>query len=376
MPPPARRSYLDWNASAPLLPEVRAAMIEALTLTGNPSSVHAEGRACRAALETARRSVAALAGVRPEQVIFTSGGTEANALTLSGIPAAALVVSAIEHESVLAAAPEASRLPVHPSGVVDLAALDAVLARLPAPVLVSVMAVNNQTGVIQPIDEVAALVRRHGGLLHCDAVQAAGRLPLDQATAGADLFSLSAHKLGGPAGTGALILANGKVQPTPLLRGGGQERRRRAGTETLAGIVGFGQAAESAASAPADQARLATLRDYLEHEITRRIPDVWIFGREAPRVAGTSCLALPGLSAETRVMALDLAGIAVSAGAACSGGSARPSHVLTAMGADPALVARAIRISFGASTEVREIEAFLQAINTLSHPCISATMID
>jgi len=358
--PSAPRCYLDYNASAPLRPAVREAMIAVLDLAGNPSSVHGHGRACRSAVEVARRSVAALAGARPAEVVFTSGGTEANALALSGLPVAATVVSAIEHESVLAAAPGALRLPVDGQGVADLAALGALLARLPGLVLVSLMLVNNETGVIQPVAEAAALVHRHGGLLHCDAIQAAGRLPLDRAALGADLLSLSAHKLGGPAGVGAL-LADERLTLRPLLCGGGQERGRRAGTENLVGIAGFGRAAELAPDDLDAAPRLAAWRDRLERAVRAMVPEVTVCGAGAARVANTSCLALPGVAAGTQVMALDLAGVAVSAGAACSSGKVRSPHVLAAMGFGPELAGGAIRVSLGWASSEDDTARFVAA---------------
>jgi len=354
------RVYFDYNATAPLRPEVRAAMIEALGLTGNPSSVHGFGRAARQVVERARAAVAALAGVGPAEVVFTAGGTEADNLALNGWPGACRLVSALEHPAVQAAAPEAGAIPVTPSGVVDLAALERLLSRAAALEperrrLVSVMLVNNETGVIQPLAEIARLAHRFGALVHCDAVQAAGRVPLVRAELGADLISLSAHKLGGPQGVGALIVAEG-LELAPLLRGGGQERRRRAGTENVAGLAGFGAAAALVAEALADQPRQAALRDQLEQRLTAATPSLQIFGVQAPRVANTSCVAVPGVRAETLVMALDLAGIAVSAGSACSSGKVTPSPVLLAMGASPELAAGAIRLSLGWATQPEEID--------------------
>jgi len=360
-PPPC---YLDYAASAPLRPEAKAAMLEAMDLAGNPSSVHRHGRAARTLVERARREVAALAGAGPAGVVFTSGGSEANTLALTGLRVAATIVSAIEHESVLAAAPTAARLPVDSRGVADLAALETLLARLPAPALVSLMLVNNETGVIQPVAEAAALVHRAGGLLHCDAVQAGGRLPVDRAALGADLLTLSAHKLGGPAGVGALVLDE-RLTLTPLIPGGGQERRRRGGTENVIGIAGFGASARLAEAGIADAPRLAALRDRLEREARRLAPEATIFGAAAERVAGLTCLARPGLAAETQVMALDLAGVAVSAGAACSSGKARSSSVLGAMGVSPELAGCAVRVSLGWGSGDADVTRFLEAWGTM-----------
>jgi cysteine desulfurase len=326
-----QRSYLDYNATAPMRPTVREAVIGALGLSGNPSSVHAEGRAARRAVEDARAAVAALTGAAPAQVVFTGGGTEANNQALAAAAGRTVLVSAIEHDSVLEAVPAARRIAVEPSGTVDLDALDRMLAQAGGPCLVSLMLVNNETGVVQPVAEAARIARSRGALLHCDAVQAAGRLPIDLAALGADMLTLSAHKLGGPKGVGALVLRDGLVCP-PLLRGGGQEYRRRAGTENVPGIVGFGQAARDALAGLGDSERVDGLRRSLEARIRAAAPDAPIHGETARRVANTSCIGMPGVPAETQVMAFDLAGIAVSAGSACSSGKVRPSHVLTAMG--------------------------------------------
>ncbi len=354
-----RRVYLDYNASAPLKPAVKDAIAEALALVGNPSSVHGHGRTVRRVVEDARARVAALVGSAPMQITFTAGGTEANNMALRGFPGRRVVVSAVEHDSVLAARPDAVRFPVDGQGVADLAALERILAD-GGPALVSLMLVNNETGVIQPVAEAAGLARAYGAVLHCDAVQAAGRLPLDLRTLGVDLLTLSAHKIGGAAGVGALVLAEG-VEPEPLLRGGGQERRRRAGTENLLGIAGFGAAAALALDDLAAVDRLTRLRDALEEQALAAAPTARAMGRGALRVGNVACLALPGVPGETQVMALDLAGIAVSAGAACSSGKVKASHVLTAMRADPSLVGSAIRISLGWASTADEIKQFLES---------------
>ena len=358
-PPPC---YLDYAASAPLRPEARAAMLAAMDLTGNPSSVHRFGRAARALVEDARREVAALAGASPAEIVFTASGGEANALAVRGPAVAARIVSAVEHESVAAAAPEALRLPVDENGVADLAVLADLLSKLPAPALLSLMLVNNETGVIQPVAEAAALVHRAGGLVHCDAVQAAGRLPLDRAALGADLLTLSAHKLGGPAGIGALVVDE-RLTLTPLIPGGGQERRRRGGTENVIGIAGFGASARLAVAGLADTPRLAALTARLEQGLRTAAPDAVIFGASAARVPGITCLARPGRAAETQIIALDLAGIAVSAGAACSSGKSRTSPVLAAMGVAPALAGCAIRVSLGWGSGEGDVERVLAALS-------------
>lgn len=352
--------YLDYNASAPMPECVARAVTAAMQLFGNPSSVHGYGRAARAVIEAARRDVAALVGARPQDVVFTSGATEANLLALTGSGRRRVLVSAIEHVSVLDAAPDAERIPVRPDGIVDLDALSRMLAADDTPALVSVMLANNETGVIQPIAAVAALAAAAGALLHCDAVQGPGRIPVDIAALGADFLTLSAHKFGGPKGVGALVLRDG-VRLSALIRGGGQERGLRGGTENVPGIAGFGAAARHAAALLARAGAIARLRDRLEAKVRALAPEVVIFGADAPRLPNTSCIALPGVRAETQVMALDLAGFAVSAGAACSSGKVQPSHVLRAMGADAMLAACAIRVSLGPDTTAAEVDAFVEA---------------
>ncbi len=358
-----RTTYLDHNATTPLRPEASAAMAEALAMTGNPSSVHRFGRLARRNIEAAREAVAALAGARPEGVIFTSGGTEANNLALTGSGRGRILVSAGEHDSVLNAVPGAARIGLTAEGLVDAAALDARLGESDTPALVSIMLANNETGAIQPLAELARIARARGALVHCDAVQAAGKLPLELAALGVDMISLSAHKLGGPPGVGALVLAADR-EIAPLLRGGGQERGRRAGTENLPGIAGFGAAARAARAGLDQAAALAGLRDQLERRLRQLAPDIRIFAAAAPRLANTCCFATPGLAAETQVMALDLAGVAVSAGSACSSGKVAPSHVLAAMGAG-ATAAAAIRVSLGWTSEAADIERFLEAWGAL-----------
>ncbi len=364
------RVYLDHNASAPLKPVVKAAMVQAMDLVGNPSSVHGFGRAVRRAVEDARAQVAALAGVRPAQVFFTGSGTEANNLALRGFPGRRIVVSAIEHESVLATAPDAPRIPVDRDGVADLDALERLLAAGEGPALVSLMLANNETGVIQPVAQAAAIAHAHGALLHCDAVQAAGRLPLDLEALGADLLTVSAHKIGGPAGAGALVIAEG-LEPEALIRGGGQEKRRRAGTENVVGLVGFGAAARLALQELPDAERLTRLRDALEVQVRDAVPEALVMGGGAARVGNTSCLLLPGAPGETQVMALDLAGVAVSAGSACSSGKVKPSHVLAAMGQGAAdlpvdWAASAIRVSLGWDSDAAAVDRFVAAYASMA----------
>jgi cysteine desulfurase len=303
--------------------------------------------------------VAELAGADPATVVFTSGGTEANNLALRGCGRARILVSAIEHPSVLEAADNIETIPVDADGVIDLDALRAMLRRGEGAV-VSVMLANNETGVIQPVTHAAAIAHEAGALLHCDAVQGAGRLALDFRALGADMMTLSAHKIGGPKGVGALIAAD-HVQLVPIIRGGGQERGRRSGTENLPGIAGFGTAAELALVDISKAGQLATLRDMLEESVLGAIPTSRIVAGDANRLPNTSCIALPGVSAETQIMALDLAGYAVSAGSACSSGKVKASHVLAAMGLDNDIAACAIRVSFGHANSVADIEGFTAA---------------
>ena len=368
-----QRSYLDYNATAPLRPEVREAVIEALALYGNPSSVHAEGRAARAAIEVARVKVAKLVGARAEDVIFTSGGTEANALALAAQAGEAwhCYMSAVEHPSVLSGGrlyrETTTTIPVTSQGVVDLDALASELeTHRPGGwrPLVSLMAANNETGAIQPVAEAAKIVHEAGGLLHSDAVQAAGRVPLDICALGWDMLSLSAHKIGGPKGVGALVLRE-RVHVEPLLKGGGQERRRRAGTENASGIVGFGVVAELAAADLAKVPEIAKLRDDLEAGALASAPDAVVLSSRVPRLPNTTCLAVPGAKAETLVIGLDLAGVAVSSGSACSSGKVEASHVLRAMGVAPELAQGAIRVSLGFATSNTDIQAFLRAFGEL-----------
>ncbi|UEM19597.1 cysteine desulfurase [Skermanella mucosa] len=373
-------AYLDYNATAPTLPAVRDAVMAALEVAGNPSSVHGFGRRARRLVEDARAEVAALAGVVPARIVFTSGGTEANASALatgaSGRTGRRILVSAIEHDSVLETVPDAERIPVMPDGTVDLAALDRMLARGDGPALVSVMLVNNETGVIQPVAEASRLAHAHGALFHCDAVQGAGRVAMDADSLGIDLMTLSAHKLGGPHGVGALVVREG-IPIAPVLRGGGQEQRRRAGTENVAGIAGFGAAARLARSAADEAVRIGRLRDGLERRIAEAAEAagvaVTIHGRAARRVANTTCVSMPGVSSETQIMALDLAGVAVSAGSACSSGKVKPSHVLTAMGVDAGEASSAIRVSLGWATGPEDVDRFVDAWSTLCRRRARAT---
>ncbi|HLZ67739.1 MAG TPA: cysteine desulfurase family protein [Aliidongia sp.] len=356
--------FLDHNATTPLRPAVIAAMVAVLGEAGNPSSVHAQGRAARRRIEAARRQVAAAVGLPAGgDIIFTSGGTEANHLALRGLKVEGRVLrSTIEHDSVRAAVPDAVEIPVTPDGIVDLAALERLLGEGAA--LVSVMAANNETGVLQSIADVVRLAHAAGALVHCDAIQILGKAPFDMAALGVDVATVSAHKLGGPQGMAAVALAP-KVPLRALTTGGGQEKGYRAGTENVAGIVGFGLAAEAAVAELDAYARLAELRDRLAGRLQAIEPAAVMFGAGAPRVANTLCIAMPGVKAETQVMAFDLAGIGVSAGSACSSGKVRTSHVLTAMGVGPDLASSAIRISLGRDTADEEIDRMIEAWTAL-----------
>ncbi|BAL77144.1 cysteine desulfurase family protein [Bradyrhizobium cosmicum] len=377
-----KRVYLDWNATTPLRVEARDAMFAAYDLIGNPSSVHAEGREARRLVEDARATLAAAVGALPRNVVFTSAGTEANALALSpglrgpsGRPVERLLVSAIEHASVLAGgrfpADKIGQIKVSGSGVIDLGHLKALLGDGP-PALVSIMAANNETGAIQPVAEAARIVHEAGGLLHVDAIQALGKIPFDINAVGADLATFSAHKIGGPKGVGALVVAEGLAGLEPVLRGGGQEQSRRAGTENVAGIAGFGAAVKVALQAlPEDAERIATLRDRLENGI-RAIAGGMVFAENVQRLPNTVLFTAPGLKAETAVIGFDLEGVAVSSGSACSSGKVQPSHVLSAMGYDAAVAQGAVRLSLGWSTEPDDINRALEAWRKLGNTLLRA----
>ena len=356
----SRQTYLDWNATAPLRPEAAAAIGGALAECGNASSVHRWGRAARQRVERAREQVAALVGAAPDGVVFVSGGSEANHLALLGSGRERVLVSAVEHHSVLHALPTAEPIAVDSDGIVDPGRLDEMLAADPRPALVSVMFANNETGVIQPVGEIARIAQAHGALFHCDAVQAAGKVPLSMDSIGADLLSLSAHKLGGPSGSGALVISGG-VELRSMIRGGGQERGRRAGSENLPGIAGFAAAAEAAAASLAEFEWVRHLRGELEAAVAAIAPDAVVVGAAAVRLPNTSAIAMPCVSAETQIIALDLDGVMVSAGAACSSGKVGPSHVLAAMGVPPEIAGSTIRVSLGWSTSEADIAHLLDA---------------
>ncbi len=370
-----QRIYLDHNATSPLRPEVADVMMRVLQLPGNASSVHSEGRAARTEIEAARVAVAGLAGAKAKNVIFTSGGTEAANLILSPsfrrlgqTGPMRLLVGATEHPCVLNGhrfpADKTEIIPVDEHGILDLAWLKAHLEAVGGErVLVSVQLANNETGVLQPISEIAELVHGHGGLVHTDAVQAAGRVRVDFETLGVDALTLSAHKIGGPKGAGALILASDQYEiGERLIRGGGQEKNYRAGTENVAAIAGFGAAAELVLKGLEQEAgRLRDLRDEAQAEVRRIAPDALVVGAGVERLPNTLAFAIPGLKAETALIAFDLAGVALSSGSACSSGKVKRSHVLDAMGVEPALAEGVLRVSLGWTTTKEDVIRFAEA---------------
>ncbi|OBQ61412.1 cysteine desulfurase family protein [Mesorhizobium erdmanii] len=370
-----KRAYLDYNASAPLLPAAREAMVAALDVIANPSSVHAEGRAARRLIEKARREVAALVNARPEHVVFTSGATEAASTLLApdwrmgrgSVRMSRLYVCETDHPCLLNGgrfpAAQVTRIGVDADGIADLAALAAALAHhdkadgLP---LVAIHAANNETGVIQPIDRIAAIVKAAGGVLVVDAVQAAGRVSIDMSAGYADYLILSSHKIGGPKGVGAIVAAADLMMPKPLINGGGQEKGHRGGTENLAAMSGFGVAAREALAGLQKIDAVRERRDEIEAIIKMLVPEAEMFGTGAPRLANTTFFAIPGVKAETAQIAFDLAGVALSAGSACSSGKVGPSHVLKAMGYGDSL--GALRVSIGLATGAEDIELFRTAL--------------
>ncbi len=346
--------YLDYNATAPLLPAAASVMQAAQAAPANPSSIHSYGRAAKKRLEDARAVIAGAISAWPDEIVFTASGTEANNTALNAFSGGNIVVSAVEHSSVLG---RNTLISVDRNGIVDLAALEENLSQNPAS-LVSVMLANNETGVIQPVSEIAALCRKYEAVFHCDAVQALGKIPVDFGAVGADMLSLSAHKCGGPVGAAALVVRRG-LKFTPLLTGGGQELRRRAGTENVPAIAGFAAAVEKI-----DFDHMRKLRgwlDTMEREMLSHWKNVEVFGEGAPRLPNTSCIAMPGVSNEVQLMDFDLKGFAVSAGSACSSGRIEVSHVLTAMGVPKETAGCAVRVSGGWATTEEEIKAFTAA---------------
>lgn len=363
--------YLDYNAGAPLRESVRQAMVEAMGATGNPSSVHGAGRKARARVEQAREAVAALCGAKTRAVTFVSGGTEANMTALSpvwsdqGEPVYLdrLLRGATEHPSVVAGGrfrpSEQDVIPVDSDGRIDLPTIAEKLKK-DSPALISIMAANNETGVLQPLAEIGELAREAGAFFHVDAVQAAGRIPIDLETWQADVVTLSAHKFGGPQGMGAMVVRSTARVPSAFLTGGGQENWRRAGTENVAGIVGFGVAAAEAAEEAQNQQHLVALRDRLEAGLKDICPQTVIFSEGAPRIGNTSCFAVPGVKAETALIAFDLNNLCLSSGSACSSGKVSVSHVLSAMGVEEELARCALRLSMGWATSAADVDRFLE----------------
>lgn len=364
---PGNRTYADYNATAPLRPEAKAAIAAAQELTGNPSSVHAEGRKARALVEGAREVVAAALGACRDDIAFTGGGTEAVQTALRGALRATgdavLVASAIEHDAVASLLTAGEAWPVGDDGVVDLEWLKVEVAKLKRQgyrPLVSLMLVNNETGVIQPVAEATEIVRAAGGLIHCDAIQALGKIDVSVVDLEVDYLSLSAHKIGGPQGMGATYVRAG-APFSAIQTGGGQEFGRRAGTENVAGIAGFAAAVTAATRGMAAYQALGEHRDRMEEKLRASAPTLKVHGAQAARVAGVSCFGVEGLPAETQIMGLDLAGFAVSAGAACSSGKVKPSRVLTAMGLSDTAARSAIRASFGWKTAWQDFDGLAEA---------------
>lgn len=352
--------YFDYNATTPPRPEVADAMMEVLRVAGNASAVHASGRAARARVDEARASIAALIGAEPGQIIFTGSGTEANNQALRESGRKRLIVSAIEHEAVRSARADAEISPVDENGIINLEALEKILAASDEPAQVAVMLANNETGVIQPIAEVSSIARRHGALVHCDAVQAVGKIPVDVVALGADSYALSSHKFAGPQGVGVLVMRTPDIIGR-FVHGGGQERGLRAGTENVAGIVGLGVAARLAAQALPKYAKLAELRDGLERRLRDIAPDMIVFGQDSERLPNTAKLTMPGVPGDTQVMAMDLAGIAISAGSACAAGKVEPPYVLSAMGVPDDISITATRVSLGWQTRPEDLDKFVAA---------------
>lgn len=354
--------YMDYNASAPIKEGVIEAMVATMQRVGNASSVHASGRNARKTIEEARAKVAALVNARPRDIVFTSGGTEANNTVLKGAGAASLIVSKIEHDSVLAAAKSADipvyYLNVDESGLVSLDHLRELLQSAPHPALVSIMLANNEIGTIEPIRDCAKLALEFGAKIHCDAVQGCGKLEMDFESLGVDYLTLSAHKMGGPQGVGAIVL-----KPTAplvaMVEGGGQELGRRSGTENVAAIAGFGEAAFEAFQDIADIEKIRHLKERLESGLRKIGNDIIIVADRVERIANTSCIILLGISGETQVMHFDLAGVCLSSGSACSSGKVKVSHVLSALGLGDTLANSSIRVSLGFQSTAEDVDKFL-----------------
>lgn len=351
--------YLDYNASAPLRPGVKESLISALDITGNPSSIHNSGRKARKLIETARENIAQLVGGNAENVIFNSGATEGNNSIINAYKHQGVLVSAIEHPCIIDLDHNSETIHVTKDGEIDLNHFQDMIGRPPPPALVSVMMVNNETGVIQPVEEMIQICHMRGVKFHTDASQAVGRIPVNLFMMNADYMTISSHKIGGPHGVGALITTNDNITPV-LLSGGGQEKSKRAGTENVAGIAAFGEAAKHAKENLEDFEDLEDLQHYLELNIKKLHEDIVIYGENVDRVANTTCFSLPGASAETMIIAFDLEKISISSGSACSSGKVKESHVLKAMGASQAEMKGALRISYGWNTSREDIDRFLE----------------
>tara|TARA_Y100000588_G_scaffold394505_1_gene515344 strand:+ start:4466 stop:5593 length:1128 start_codon:yes stop_codon:yes gene_type:complete len=350
-----RHIYADYNATTPLRPDARTAILEVLNGPGNPSSVHMAGRRARSSIEKARGQLSELIGCSRNSIIFTSGGTESDVLALRGSGCENILISSIEHDAVRSAFWGAKQIPVLGNGILNVDVLERLVSGMPRPYLVSVMWANNETGAIQPIKEVREIVTRYGGFVHVDAVQALGKIPLNFMESGVDMISLSAHKIGGPPGVGALVVRDG-FKLDSIFSGGGQENGRRSGTENLTGIVGFGAAAEACLKYSYERKQVTRLRDLFESRISDVSSDAQIICKDVERLGNTSAISMPGMAAETQVMAFDIEGIAVSAGAACSSGKVKQSHVLKAMNLKDEIASNTIRISFGWENTEEEVE--------------------
>ena len=359
-----RPVYLDYNATTPIRPEVIRLMSEVMAAPGNASSIHSYGRLARKTIEDARSQIATAFDVGPQQIIFNSGATEGNNTILKGFSGQRVLISAIEHSSIIESGVKAELIPVTKTGVVDLLAYKKLLAEDPKPALVSVMYVNNETGVIQPIAEIARLAKEAGAVFHTDVSQAVGRIAFTREQLGADFMTFCAHKFGGPQGAGAIIMAP-KAPLPKLMHGGGQERRQRAGTENVAAIAGFGLALDMAMKELLQYQELASKRDALEEMLLASTTAIQIHGRSEERVANTISLSLSGTTSETLLLALDLEGMALSSGSACSSGTVKPSHVLMAMGVPEDEAKCSLRISLGWNTSDQDIEDFTKAWNNV-----------
>jgi cysteine desulfurase len=357
-------TYLDYNATAPVWPDVIEGVTEAMKVCGNASSVHELGRKVSSLVEEAREKIASLVNAHPSQVIFTSGGTEANNLALSQGRGGCVILASIEHDSILKAHARAKLINVGSDGIICIDHMQSLLAESSAGSIISVMLANNETGVLQPIEHVSAMGRERGALVHCDVIQAVGKIDVNWETLDVDMMSLSAHKLGGPQGIGALIVDE-ELDFLPCLKGGGQERNRRAGTENVPGIVGFGIAADLVRENKTQMDNTVQLRETMENKLRSIIPEINIHGSSVERLPNTSCFSMPGVEAITQLVALDLDGVMVSAGSACSSGKVTTSHVLKAMGLSNSEASSAIRVSLGWGSKLEDVDAFLSTWQNL-----------